>query len=1623
MKKRITAFLLMIAIIVSMFPIITVEPEEVNAGMVYIEGLGNVELKYDGKNGYKIYLDEEKNLIVTGIYHHNSSATLSYHTSVLYFASRNSGGAPGGLAANECFPVGVEERHETVIAGSNSLVTYTVYRSELEDMITYLFGADGLKTEQKVYMSEGFRLTKRDSTSDTTWDRYGEVYSSLSGIRGAASWSGTTYDNFKYYYDIALTLELKKYNITVEAGEGGSVGQSHAEAYAGDDVTINAYPDEGYRFLYWSLEEGIIPGFNTTSAESSFVMPACDVVIKAIFEAKNNPPATRKPSPTMGGSGTPVPTATPTPAPTPTPPYMPEESTEEIQKSVRYYSTDAGYSIGGIYNKTVSPQDDAFGYVGTNGSGNKGYSFEASMYTDNGDYSYSVGTDDEGNTWYFNPDGTNATFVHPKVYNGYDVDTADVRYITELTFPSTIVWNGTTYAVTSIGGGTDMYCGTGSERDGTAWFGEWSSSYNSYEEFINEIYTGEGLRQYYSQMLEGRKLGVIGNGSIWSSYFLHQFYSNNTNEHFEFENSYYVYNTTLRYVTIPDTVTRIEDFAFSGCQALVKIIGGAGVTDIGDNAFDAIGTQTLKTSIAKQNSSGSITSYEHYYYNGSFSYGTPTTTMQAWKNSVVLSDYMEFPAFDSLKNMGVSSFEKRANLDIVSLPITLVEIGANAFKDCVLDKITVPAKTTTIGTLLRPSRASDRTNTTPEQTLGTKGNTVVNKTLIVTEPYAEAMDYGLLYEDYYDLRAGYAVTYHNNSTPVETYLSKPSVKRLHKELKERAKVFAYDTNENVLEAAEVLLDTEGGLWLDNGERMPIACLPDLKFDNIYAFEVKESDSNDTTGVNHLKYCLAFAENGTVWIYRPEEAVWTWLGVSEGSSGVVMNKSTYGAGGAFGAETKELLTLYFLDEWGSLYSKPVYRQDTKTIYYPEGTTYYFEYTLYVEAQKTAIDMPNGVTFVSFDVEENTASPDAEFRILPVIYGETADGEVWKFTVETGWRRAEECEEFSKGAFEENYSEDELGTVLVGYEYKETLYDNMFDAGGREFFGWTTRPDGSGILYHPGEALRITSPVTLYAKWGGAQKKVVYLPNGGVGVMKDDVYDVSVTSVVLKKNNPPYSGYARNGYEFVGWSYKEDGIGAEVIGDGATVVIGAGTTKLYAQWNPVTYIVRVGSEDVRVEEQSFCEYILGLNETLDLSIREDKKLAVFYDLNDKETQPAMQGKAEFLRELTKKNTEAFLEFYGWHLYEDVNKDDRITEVDRYVGYYEPNSSVKNLATKKDAVFYVFPYWGGSASYVQLPEIVCDGYVFVGYTPGTAYAPDSFKTPELYVGAIRDNVLIPAPIGSGALYQPKADGEVLYAYYEREMQEGEVYGFEVYDVFGSPAWEELQGTEQYYTIGIQEETQDIWDTLPLRNGVHPFYRNLGGLPKGGGFSFRVISTGIYGGENVSLTITPHLCPIGEEGYYDGDIYFLQETNNGSYLKKWKSTEQELVLYAYQDSLVAEDGNVRIWNGTFRVPEQLWLAESNYNVTDYQKQFGLNFEESFWRKDVRLMLCFTLCFEDEDGECLYYGRIQENQGENIWLQEMGEPYREDTDKKRYDLFGGEIAVIYPTEDADKWNCIYGIY
>ncbi len=414
--------------------------------------------------------------------------------------------------------------------------------------------------------------------------------------------------------------------------------------------------------------------------------------------------------------------------------------------------------------------------------------------------------------------------------------------------------------------------------------------------------------------------------------------------------------------------------------------------------------------------------------------------------------------------------------------------------------------------------------------------------------------------------------------------------------------------------------------------------------------------------------------------------------------------------------------------------------------------------------------------------------------------------------------------------------------TGYVYEEPLYDNMFSDTGTEFLGWTMQADGTGTVYQPGHVLRITAPTTVYAKWDGeAKKKIQYIANGGVGTMGADEYPASQQgSVTLKKN-----AFTRRGYEFVGWSYKANpGSSDYIYGDGAMIALSPGTTKLYAQWKPFTYTVKVGTDDVRVTGQSFTSHTMQLDTELTLGEMADRVLTVSYNLNGpQEGQTFMRRQPEYVTELTDENLKASLAFNGWSLYEDTDGDGRITEADTYIGRYRSGTVVKNLTTRKGVTLFFFPFWGGSASYVKLPEIVCEGYALIGFTPGYGYEPDTFAEQNARLEAVAKQVLLTAPNGSGARYQPKTDGEVLYAYYEKNTRETEV----TLDGRGATAQEQTQVTMIYGEAGPAVI-----------------------LPEKTGYTFGGYYTGIRG---------------GGKNYYD---------SAGQCVTEWEETSVT-VLYAY--------------------------------------------------------------------------------------------------------------------------------
>lgn len=601
------------------------------------------------------------------------------------------------------------------------------------------------------------------------------------------------------------------YTLTVSAGEGGSASVTSGEKkyyHAGDKVTVGATPNDSCTFLEWSVivEDGNETlEFDTASSSVTFNMPKSNVTLTARF---NTPPLT---------------------------------NTDYVEEYYRYYTTDEGYSTDRIYAGTITPaaNDYYFGYLAdgnsVNGSGQLGTGWSNLSYS-----YYQEGKDASGNVWYFVPKGTNATYVHPKTYNGYKVDTEDIRYITELTFPETITSYGTVYTVTSIGGGGNCYRDESDSdpRNPPVYRYSPETGHFSYS-YLSTGYGDPTYSEYFTY-----QLGVLGNGSFQSNGYTYTRYSNGTRERYDYANKYYVYNTTLKYVTIPDTVTEIKDYAFSHCQALEKISGAETVMTIGAYAFEAAKSLEPKTSVIKKNSYGYQTYTKLYYYNGAYSFGGPTAGMIAWKNRAALSEYMELPGFSSLKTIEACAFYYHTNLYNVKLPAGLSTIDYDAFAYCNLNSITIPGKSTEI-------KGYGGSSSATKDCLGTKGSVAEDKTVIITVPESNAMYYGLLFSDYYSLRAGHEVTYHKNASPAETYVSVAALNEIYEK--------------TVSQKGNVYLDDDGDLFLYDRQKDIFATqiAPGTKFNEIKTMNYLVWDNWDNVYDTVTAY-FAIGTNGELW---------------------------------------------------------------------------------------------------------------------------------------------------------------------------------------------------------------------------------------------------------------------------------------------------------------------------------------------------------------------------------------------------------------------------------------------------------------------------------------------------------------------------------------------------------------------------------------------------------------------------------------------------------------------------------------------------------------------------------------------------------------------------------------
>ena len=126
-------------------------------------------------------------------------------------------------------------------------------------------------------------------------------------------------------------------------------------------------------------------------------------------------------------------------------------------------------------------------------------------------------------------------------------------------------------------------------------------------------------------------------------------------------------------VVIPNSVTEIGSYAFSGCSGSTSITIPNSVTSIGEYAFSGCGGLT---SITIPNSVTSI--------GGEFFYNCSNLTSVTIPNSVT--------------SIGEKAFSGCSGLTSVTIPNSVTEIGSNAFSGCSgLTSITIPNSVTSIG--------------------------------------------------------------------------------------------------------------------------------------------------------------------------------------------------------------------------------------------------------------------------------------------------------------------------------------------------------------------------------------------------------------------------------------------------------------------------------------------------------------------------------------------------------------------------------------------------------------------------------------------------------------------------------------------------------------------------------------------------------------------------------------------------------------------------------------------------------------------------------------------------------------------------------------------------------------
>ncbi|MFP3156282.1 InlB B-repeat-containing protein [Lachnospiraceae bacterium ZAX-1] len=154
----------------------------------------------------------------------------------------------------------------------------------------------------------------------------------------------------------------------------------------------------------------------------------------------------------------------------------------------------------------------------------------------------------------------------------------------------------------------------------------------------------------------------------------------------------------------------------------------------------------------------------------------------------------------------------------------------------------------------------------------------------------------------------------------------------------------------------------------------------------------------------------------------------------------------------------------------------------------------------------------------------------------------------------------------------------------YDKAKALTANGFARKGYRFNGWNTKANGTGSDYPDKDKVKNLvkangATVTLYAQWTKNNYTVKYDMNSTIGTIATGI-TVNSTHTYDVAKALTANGFARKGYQFIGWNTNPIGTGMSYKNKESVKNLtetNKGTVVLYAQWEVNSYKVRYNANE--------------------------------------------------------------------------------------------------------------------------------------------------------------------------------------------------------------------------------------------------------------------------------------------------------------------------------------------------------------------------------------------------------------------------------------------------------------